>query len=131
MSLPHRFPFLFVSRTAEGKIEMSLSGGAWWSRAEAPPRTLGLEILAQAVLATVAGTAAGGIPEAPVSGMGEGSGPFLAALEDVHFHGDLSPAARLRAEFERQTGLGRLHRFRARLLADDAVAVEATLVVGL
>jgi 3-hydroxymyristoyl/3-hydroxydecanoyl-(acyl carrier protein) dehydratase len=127
MQLPHRFPFVFASRTPAGRVAMSLSAGAWWSRGQAAPRTLGLEILAQAVLCAVSDDRT-----APVDvGRAESADPFLAALEQVRFHRDLDPGESLTVEFEREAGLGRLHRFRTRLLAEGVVAVEATLIVGL
>jgi hypothetical protein len=127
VALPHRFPFQFVAQK-EGRVAILWTGSAWWSRGQTMPRTLLVEVLAQAALAHLGAAQAQGT--AP-SHLGTVAGtPFLAGLEEVEFLRDVVPGDGFEIEVALEASLGQIHRLRALLRDRHGAVIRGSLLVG-
>lgn len=119
MNLPHRFPFRFVDRAADGTAVVRLSADDAWSRARG-------EISVAWVVEAVAQSAA--LLLAPA---GEGERRLaLAAIESAELVRPPAPGETLEIAVSIETRWGALVRVRGRLSLDGAPAGGALVVLA-
>jgi 3-hydroxymyristoyl/3-hydroxydecanoyl-(acyl carrier protein) dehydratase len=137
--LPHRFPFRFVivrqeregQENSAARVSVQWTGSAWWSRGQALPRVMGLEVLAQASLAFFADRRHGQPNERRAESASESPAePFLAGVDGIEFLRDIVPGDRLEIDVALDGSMGQIQRLRAELRDRSGPAIRGSLLVG-
>jgi hypothetical protein len=129
LTLPHRFPFRFVDRVADGRGVVRLSAGSTWSRGTGGPAVLWLvEAVAQCaaeLLSPPSPPAADGRDVAP------GAGPLvLAAVEGAHLEPPPCDGESLEIEVRLEARWGGLIRVLGVVRGDRGTSGEVRLVLS-
>lgn len=129
--LPHRAPFLFVTRVLNvqgerAQTEWDVAGGEDWLRGHFPGHPIVPGVLLGEALAQTAGIALGSCLARTCT---HGQVGFLAKL-DLRFHAAVTPPATIRLEAARTGHMGQLHQFDVSAVCNGARAAHGTLVLA-
>ena len=129
MTLPHRFPFRFVDRVADGRGVVRLSAGSTWSRGTGGPAALWLvEAVAQSAAELLVPPSQ---PEGGADSAVPAAGPLvLAAVDGARFDPPPSDGETLEIEVGLEARWGGLIRVRGVIRGDRGAAGEVRLVLS-
>lgn len=120
MNLPHRHPFRFVDRTADGRALLRVSANGVWSRgSSATPAGWLVEAVAQSAAILLAPGTEGG--ETRLA---------LAAIESAEMTRTPEPGETVEIEVSLETRWGALVRVRGQLTIDGAPVGSAIVVLA-
>jgi 3-hydroxymyristoyl/3-hydroxydecanoyl-(acyl carrier protein) dehydratase len=120
LSLPHRYPFRFVDRSADGRAVVCSTADAFWTRgADPPPAAWLVEAVAQGAAVLLA-------PEDDLSGRRLA----LAAVEGAEFTRPPAPGETLEIVVALEARLGSLVRVRGEVRADGRPLGTAIVVLA-
>lgn len=131
--LPHRHPFLLVTRIVkhaaeEVWAEWDVGTGEWWSAGHFPGDPLVPGVLVGEAMAQAAGLVVALDPSAAPPHAHRPAG-FLARME-LRFHAPVRPPATIALQARRTTQLGTLHHFEAEAAAGGIRVASGSLVLS-
>jgi 3-hydroxymyristoyl/3-hydroxydecanoyl-(acyl carrier protein) dehydratase len=124
LNLPHRYPFRFVDRVADGRAVVRLSAGSTWSRGSGGSPVFWLvEAVAQSAAALMA-PPVGDAPDSTEAPL------VLVAVEQARFSTDPADGESLEIRIQLRGRWGRLIRVHGDLRGDRGASGEVELVLA-